>query len=303
MTTLLRYIRLLSAAATSFLLANQVEAQSGRRLAPNGLPRLADQAVVNAAAPLASNKYSEDSLMEQGNGAKAAENQGVKTLALDPARDWSRPLRGNPGEPVFVSLLVYGSPETVIEIGGVILGILESDISGLPASGGAEGALGYASLEARDASGKWRSLGLSVPLARYDGKPMAALPVLTIRLDPQARVYDVFIGATQLADNLPYDSAQADKPGQGQRRVTVLAGESGAMIMGLVQADENPLYEDANANGVDDRFEQQNNNRLLAATASVQERKTLAKAWRDHQARHPSATPALFLKLPLPDRE
>ena len=281
----MRFIRLLSLAATSLLLVSQVEAKSTQRHAPNGLPRLADQAVANAAASLASNKFSEDSLAAQSAGVKATEKQGVKTLALDPARDWSRALRGNPNDAVFVSLLVYGSPETVIEVGGVILGLLESDIAG------------YASLEARDASGQWQSLGLSVPLLRYDGKPLAALPVLTIRLDPQAKVYDVFVGASHLADNLPYDS------NKGSRKVTVRAGESGALIMGLVQADENPLYEDTNANGVDDRFEQQKNSRLLASTASVQERKTLAKDWREHQARTSSAVRALFLKVPLPDKE
>ena len=77
------------------------------------------------------------------------------------------------------------------------------------------------------------------------------------------------------------------------------AGGEGAWLTGLVMADENPLYEDANANGIDDAFEKQQRGAILAATASVAERQLLAQEWKDAQRR--KAPPALFLNRPLPD--
>ena len=77
------------------------------------------------------------------------------------------------------------------------------------------------------------------------------------------------------------------------------AGGEGAWLTGLVMADENPLYEDANANGIDDAFENQKRGALLAATANQAERQLLAQEWKAAQRlKHP---PALFITRPLSD--
>jgi hypothetical protein len=67
-----------------------------------------------------------------------------------------------------------------------------------------------------------------------------------------------------------------------------------------VLADENPIYEDANANGIDDRFELAQRGALLPATASKPERQLLAQQWRDSQRVKLPA--AFFVQRPLPDR-
>jgi len=191
-------------------------------------------------------------------------------------------LRGRPKDPVFVSFSVQGSLGTFLEIGPLRLGLIQSDL------------VNHAQLMWFNGSGQWQSLSLNLPLERYGGQPMASIPVLTVRLDPAAQLFDVFLGARQLADNLPLDAAK------DQRRVTLIAGEAGAWLAGVVQSDENPLYEDANANGIDDAFEQSKRGTLLAATATRAERKALAAGWRTHQ--RTARPPALFVPRPLPDR-
>ncbi|MBI5693183.1 MAG: hypothetical protein HZC55_24160 [Verrucomicrobia bacterium] len=78
------------------------------------------------------------------------------------------------------------------------------------------------------------------------------------------------------------------------------SGSEGAWVTGLVLADENPIYEDANANGLDDRFEVSRRGFLLPASASKAERQTLAQQWREAQRAKPP--PAFFVQRPAADR-
>ena len=61
----------------------------------------------------------------------------------------------------------------------------------------------------------------------------------------------------------------------------VRAGKEGAWISGLVLADENPLYDDANNNGIDDRFEVEKRGTALPANAALTDRKLLAQQWKE----------------------
>lgn len=251
---------------------------------PLGLPRLKDQAKPGEAAPLAASKFADTDLTKGSAGVRAGQKRGAKFLSLDTKKDWSQPLRGKPGEILFVSFSVNGSPGTVIEVGGARLVVAESAIAN------------HATLvldESTPAGVNWRELGLHSPLEKYDTRPLAPFSVLTLRLDPANGVFDLYLGSRLIAENLPYQS------GKDNRRLTILAGEAGAMLNGLVQSDENPLYEDANANGIDDRYEQQKNGRLLAANAPKAERQALIKEWRAHQRTTRPA--ALFVNLPRPD--
>lgn len=124
---------------------------------------------------------------------------------------------------------------------------------------------------------------------------MAMVPVLTLRLDPENGVFDVYSG-TRLAEvDVPY------VPGQGRREITFAAGSEGAWLKGLVQADDNPLYVDENANGVDDDFEQAHLGRTLERTAQKSDRAKLIKEWRKLERALPP--PALFVARPRPDPE
>jgi len=120
--------------------------------------------------------------------------------------------------------------------------------------------------------------------------------VLTVRLAPAAKEWDVFVANRLVVDGLRLP----DLPKGATRQFHISAGPNGAWVCGLVSADENPLYIDANANGIDDSFErQQNGGSLLATTASASDRKSLAQTWQqDQRTRNVKPWP---VQRPLPD--
>jgi hypothetical protein len=279
------FIKVLVAIITPFFLTGICVAQSAT-LAPLGLPRLKDNAQPGDAAPVARSKFADTDLAAKDvTGAHAGEKRGAKFLTLDAATDWSQPLRGNAKDTLFVSFSVNGSAGTIIEIGEAKVGVVDSEIDN------------YAQLVVFDpsitAGSPWRRLALHVPYEKYDGQLLGSISVLTVRLDPANGSWDLYQGTRMLAEDLPLNA------GSKNTQFIVHGGEAGAMINGFVQSDENPLYEDANANGIDDHFEQQAKGRLLGATDSKADRKDLIQQWRDHQRTERPA--ALFVNLPTPD--
>jgi hypothetical protein len=141
---------------------------------------------------------------------------------------------------------------------------------------------------------QWKPLDYHVANGKYDGKKFAALPTITVRLDPVAGTWDLYCGGRLVGYGLPLiESKKVD------RRIVFRAGTEGAWIAGVVLADENPIYEDANANAIDDRFEVAARGTLLPVNASAAERKLLAKQWKD--AQRATVPPALFVQRLLPD--
>lgn len=265
--------------ATTLVLAVFCNAQ---KTGPLGLPRLVDPTKSGEITPSAGGKFTEDILNPQGVAeAHAGEKKGAKFLVLDGKKAFSRPLRGSGKDVLFVAFAVYGSPDTVIDVGGAKLSIAESIVSGC------------AQVMVLNTAGQWQTTGFNVPFDFHGGKVLAQLPVLTLRLDPAAKTFDLYQSATLLAEDIPL---QTDK---GGHKFTLTAGKEGAWIMGLVQSEENPLYPDANANGLDDRFEYKIKGRLLTPTDTKSDRKELIVEWRADQIAHPA--PALFVNLPLPD--
>ena len=263
-----------------------LRAQSNATPPALGLLRLKSAARPNEAAPLVAGKFTVDELSAAGfAGASKARKNNVDYIALDAGKEWARPLRGNPHDVTFVSFQVYASQSTIIEIGAARLGFTASPTSGnlqLMFDDSATGSL------------QWKTLNFHLGLGSYDGKQFASLPTLTIRLDPITSTWDVYSGSRLLADNLPLIATRKD-----QRQFLVRAGSEGAWITGLVMADENPLYEDANANGIDDAFEKQKRGAILSASAALADRKALAQEWKEAQRK--VAPPALYLKRPMPD--
>jgi hypothetical protein len=133
----------------------------------------------------------------------------------------------------------------------------------------------------------------SVKFERFAGAPLAVLPVFTVRLDPSAGLWDLFVFDRLLAEDLPL------APVAGARKFTLKAGGAGAWLCGLVLADENPLFVDANANGIDDTFETQKRGALLPATAPAVDRRQLALQWR--QAQYAAPPTPWTLRRPSPD--
>ena len=265
----------------------QPVAATPRVAAPLGLLRLQDTAKPGDAAKLGPTKFAVDALPVNGlTGVIKAQKDNLDTLVLDAGKEWSRPLRGSGREVTFASFQVYGSQTTIIEIGGARLGLTAGPIPGslqLMFDNSAAGTLA------------WKSLNVHVSTGKYGGKNFAALPTLTIALDPAAGFWHLYSGSRLLADHLPLISAKRDN-----RQFTVKAGTEGAWVLGLVLADENPLYEDANFNGIDDAFERQKLGALLPANAALPTRQQLAQDWKT--AQRAKAPPALFVNRPLPDR-
>ena len=260
---------------------------ASRVAAPLGLLRLQDTAKPGEAAKLVPAKFAVDALPANGiAGVSKAQKNNLDTLVLEAGKEWSRPLRGSGREVTFASFQVYGSQTTIIEIGGARLGLTAGPIPGglqLMFDNSAVGTLA------------WKSLNVHVSTGKYSGKNFAALPTLTVALDPAAGVWHLYSGSLLLADHLPLITAKRDN-----RQFTVKAGTEGAWVCGLVLSDENPLYEDANVNGIDDTFERQKLGALLPAGAAIPTRQQLAQDWK--AAQRAQAPPALFVNRPMPDR-
>lgn len=238
-----------------------LHAQSNATPPALGLLRLKSATRANDAAPLAAGKFAVDELSASGiAGASKGKKNNVDYVALDGGKEWARPLRGNPHDVTFVSFQVYASQTTIIDIAGARLGFTASPVSGSLQ-------VMFDDSSSQSGAPQWKSLNYHVSTGKYDGKNFAALPTLTVRLDPDAGTWDLFSGSRLLADNLPLIDAK-----KNDRQISVRAGTEGAWITGLVLSDENPIYEDANANGIDDRFELAQRGALLPANATKPER-------------------------------
>lgn len=255
---------------------------------PLGLLRLKDDVKADEAAKLAASKFAVDDLSAVGvTGATKSKRDQVDVLALDAGKEWSRPLRGNARDVTFVSFQVHASQTTIIDIGGARLGLTAGPITG-------SFQLMYD--DSTTGAPQWQPLNLHFSAAQYSGQSLAALPPLTVRLDPAAGVWDLYAGGWLMADGLPLLGAS-----KNDRRFALRAGTGGAWVMGLVLADENPIYEDENNNGIDDRFERTDRRgALLPANASRAERQSIAQRWRD--AQHAAPPPPLLVARPFSDR-
>lgn len=264
----------------------QAAAASANKPAPLGLLRLKDNPKPGEAARLSNTDFAVDDLASSGAGSSIVIKDGINVLVLEPGSVWTRTLRGPANKVSFLSFQVYASQNTVIDIGATRLGLTSSPIRDnfqLMYDDSAAGTL------------QWKPLNLHVGSGSFGARNLVALPTLTIRLDPVTDTWDLYSGSRLLADGLPLIAAKKE-----QRQFVVKAGNEGAWISGLVMADENPLYEDENANGIDDRFEREKRGTLLPANASLVERKFLAQQWMESQRR--KAPPALAVARPGNDR-
>jgi hypothetical protein len=215
------------------------------------------------------NKLTIDALSPQAApGARTARKSNLDYLIIDSHHEWSRPLRGSARDVTFVSFLAYGSDGTVFDIGGAQLQIKTSAKPGY-----ARIDLGIpSSLE-----GSAPLFGGLVKMERHDSAALAALPVITVRVDPVAGSWDLYVFQRLVAADIPLLDTK------GARQFKVTAGKEGASLCALVLSDENPLYVDANANGVDDAFERQKRGAVLGASTTPGERRELVSEWKAAQ--------------------
>lgn len=234
-----------------------------------GLPRLKEPTRQGGPARLADAKFAIDDLAAVGPAVRA-ERDDVAVLVLAAGSEWKRPLRGSPRAVSFISFQVYASGNTIIEAGGARLGFTVSPI---------DGSLQLMFDDSTQGSLQWRPLRLNVDTAKFDGKNLSMFPTLTLRLDPEENTWDLYTGSRLTADSLPLIAEK-----KMQREFVMRAGAEGAWVTGLVMADENPLYDDQNANGIDDGFEKEKRGALLGSNTQA-DRRVLAEQWRDAQRR------------------
>lgn len=223
---------------------------------------------------LASTKVTVDDLAHTGPAtARAATRNDVPYVAVDAGKDLSRPIRGGARDVTFVSFQLQGSAGTTLAIGGAQLSI------------GPANKDGFAPMRVGQPNGNtktpiWRDLPHVVKVDTFGGAPLAVLPVVTVRLDPVAGNWDLYIFHRLVAEDL----SLINPPKGANKTFDLRAGPRGAWLSALVSADENPLHLDTNRNGIDDTFEKtQNKGVLLAATAPAAQRTALVKQWQEAQ--------------------
>lgn len=254
---------------------------------PLGLARLLTTTPHGQVPSLAPGRFALDELAPGGApGIARLRRDGRDLLALAAGAEWTRPLRGAQREVAHVSFQLYASASTIVDIGGVRLGFTLS-----PAGHSLQ--LMYD--DASAGAPQWKPLHLHLATEAYEGRNLAAVPTLTVRLDLAAQTWDLYSAARLAAGSLPLLPV---RPPGGQFRLR--AGVEGAWLSGLVFADDHPLFDDANANGIDDTVELRLRGGLLPAPLGSIDRQVLLREWREEQRRH--SPPALYVDRPGPDR-
>lgn len=223
----------------------------------------------------------------KANGrAQAQASDGVDYLSLDGNTTWASAIRGAEKDITFVSFFAYVSEGSSIDIAGAKIVIRPAQAGYVQMQIGRPGAKGV----------QWRNFGGPVRLEPYGGVPLAALPVLTVRLDGTAGIWDLYVGSRLGAFDIPLGKL----PAGATREFHLRAGAAGARVCGLISSDENPLVVDINRNGIDDTFEtQQDPNAAIAGRKAGIARAQLAQAWQqDQQTRNVQPWP---VRRPLPD--
>jgi len=240
------------------------------------LPRLQTRAKPGDLIRMASNKVTVDKLAPQGSpGSKAVTKGGLTYLSINGGKDYNSSIRGQANDPAFVSFLVYASDGTTLDIGGARLAIKATTKPG------------YAQLFVSDSAtpgSPLRALPEFVRIETHDKAPLAALPVLTVRLDPKAKVWDLYSFNRLVAADLPLRAATANRGRAAAKQFALTAGTQGASIHSLVSAEENPLFLDLNHNGIDDTFERTKRTSLLDQDNTAADRTKLAHEWQVHQS-------------------
>ncbi len=267
-------------------IARAAAVANDRAAAKFELPRLKARGNPHDALALAGAKATVDELAPGANPhARSASSGNLSWLAVDGGKSWSRPLRGGPKDTTFVSFFAYGSEGTIFDVAGARIRIRAGNTPG------------YAQLQASHTSATgvaWINFGGPVRIEMYGGAPMAALPVLTLRLDRREGVWDLYVANRLVLTDRPLAALPKGAPNQ----FSLHAGTSGARVNGLASADENPLFEDENANGIDDDFEKgRRGGALLPPQAAG--RVALARQWQEDQKQR--QVKPWSVQRPLPD--
>jgi hypothetical protein len=245
---------------------------------PQGLPRLAGLPAVRERGRIPAEAVSiVDVASPQAAGAvgRVASQGRVRFLALPPETEWSVLLRPRSAGVGYVTFTLQASLGSVVSVDGAQVSLVKSTEPDY-----ATVMVGYPKGEGIE----WISLQHDVELRPYSGQLMGTLAMVTICADTEAGHWSITLGDRLAAHDLPLGL-----PEPGVRRTfTVKTGAAGAWISGVATSDENPVFADANHNGVRDSFEQKLLGAPLARQASRETRERLIKVWKERSYIAPS---------------
>ena len=249
------------------------------RSAPLSLPRLAPEDAKLGNKPLRNEAYEVLTLVP-GQQTSSKQRGGAAYLEIEPKVEWQQKLRNQRDSVNYVSFSLYASLGTQIDVGGASLVIEQSDRD--PS---------YAAIQAADPQDK--IIHHEMPWMLFGGARMAPLYIVTVMLDRKAGTWAMWFRDMLVAVDMPLS------PKLDAAQIRITAGKAGAWFCGLVCSDENPLFEDANDNGVPDDFEQKLLGAVLSKSASEQTQANLRLAWDEARKSRPPSE--FFLTTPLPD--
>ena len=246
--------------------------------APLSLPRLTPAAGKLGQKPVRGDGFEVLSLAP-GQRAQQKARAGAGYLEIESGAEWQQKLRNQRPGANYITFTLNASVGTQVDIGGATLAI---ETSAKDPS--------YAAIRA---SGTNKSIDHEMPFMLFGGARMAALDIVTVKVDRKAGTWAMWFRDSLVAADMPLGNSR------GAAQIRITAGKAGAWLCGLVCSDENPLFEDDNDNAVPDDFEQKILGNLLSADANEQSRSNLSLAWQEERrTRSPSE---FILTTPLPD--
>jgi hypothetical protein len=252
-----------------------------------GLPRLQPQTKPDGAAAVSRTEYNVFALAAPQENARIRDRAAHQILEIDREQEWTVPLKASGQRTYYISLLVYASEATVIAVDGAWIGVAKGDASSAyQVMVGEPTATGLT----------WRPTGQHVHISTFGGARMAALPVLTARIDSSTGAWDLYAGDRIIAESVAL--AQTSSTDTNPKRLSVRAGKGTTWVCGIVQSNQNPLFEDVNDNGIDDSFEKHKKGGLLSDVTREQ-RSFAIKEWRESSRSERKA--AWILNKPRPD--
>lgn len=256
----------------------QTETKPKAPLVPQGLLRLAGMPSEHGGARIPAEARSVVDLASPrvagGVGRVSAQGK-ISYLALPPQAEWSVPLRPRRAGVNYVTFTMHASVGSVISVDGALVSLVKSEQAGY-----ATVMVGYPKGDAIE----WMSLLHDVEILPYSRQPMGTLAIVTVCTDTVSGRWSIILVDRLVAYDLPLGAVEAGAP----RQFSVKTGDAGAWVCGLAVADENPVFEDVNHNGVRDSFEIKVLGKPLARDATPEAMEGLVHLWKHRSYIQPS---------------
>ncbi len=255
-----------------------IKVNAGLGKPPQGLPRLAGWQTEQESTSIPESAIS---IVDIGSPQVAASTGRISTqgkipyLAIAPGTEWTTPLRPLRAGANYTTFTLQASLDSVVSVDGVFVSLVKSTLPGY-----ATMMVGYPKANAIE----WVSLFHDVEVRPYSGQLMGTLAIVTICTDTEAHQWSISLCDRLAAHDLPLGPVSPGIP----RIFSVKAGAAGAWVCGVATSDENPVFEDANHNGVRDSFEIKLLGAPLDRKASRETREQLIQMWKERMYIEPT---------------